>query len=55
MVHAHLAGQPSEPPVLACGLGIHAGLGRRLLGGEAETIETAEAAHLLVGDHPKPP
>jgi hypothetical protein len=55
MLHAYLAGQLAEPPVLACGLGVHAGLGGRLLGGEAESIEAAEAAHLLVGDHPKPP
>jgi hypothetical protein len=55
MLHAYLAGQPAEPPVLAGGLGVHAGLGGRLLGGEAESIEAAEAAHLLVGDHPKPP
>jgi hypothetical protein len=55
-VHAaHLAGQLAEPPVLAGGLGVHAGLGRCLLGGEAEPVEAAETAHLLVGDHPKPP
>jgi hypothetical protein len=55
-VHAsHLAGQLAEPPVLAGGLGVHAGLGRCLLGGEIEQVEAAETAHLLVGDHPKPP
>jgi hypothetical protein len=52
---SHLAGQLAEPPVLARGLGVHAGLGRCLLGEEAEKVETAETAHLLVGDHPKPP
>ncbi len=55
-VHAsHLAGQLAELPVLARGLGVHAGLGRCLLGQAAEQVEAAEAAHLLVGDHPKPP
>ncbi len=55
-VHAsYLAGQLAEPPVFAGGLGVHAGLGRCLLGGEVEQVEAAETAHLLVGDHPKPP
>jgi hypothetical protein len=55
-VHAsHLAGQLAELPVLAGGLGVHAGLGRCLLGEEAKQIKAAETAHLLVGDHPKPP
>jgi hypothetical protein len=50
-----LAGQSAKAAVLACGLGVHAGLGRGpLLGGTAD-VEAAEAAYLLVGDHQEPP
>jgi hypothetical protein len=50
-----LAGDFAEPPILPCGLGIHAGLGRRLLFGPTVQVEAAKAAHLLIADHPKPP
>ncbi len=55
MGHAHLAGQLAEPAILACGLGVDAGLGRRLFSRPAELVEATEAVHLLVGDNPKPP
>jgi hypothetical protein len=52
---SHLAGQLAEPAVLARGLLIDAGPGRRLPLGQALQVEAAQAAHLLIGDHPKPP
>jgi len=52
---SHLAGQAAEPAVLAGGLVVHAGLGRCLALGESPQVEAAEAAHLRIGDHPKPP
>lgn len=55
-VHAsHLAGQLAEPAVLARGLVVHAGLGRRLPLRQAAQVQAVEAAHLLIGDHQKPP
>jgi hypothetical protein len=55
-VHAsHLAGQLAEPAVLARRLLVHGGLGRRLPLRKAPQIQATEAAHLLIGDHPKPP
>jgi hypothetical protein len=55
-VHAFdLAGKFAEPPVLSCGLGIDASLGRRQFPGATVQVEAAETAHLLIGDHPKPP
>lgn len=55
VVHAYLAGQPLEPPVLACGLLVHAGLGRRLPFGDVPEVQAAETSDLLVGNHPEPP
>ncbi len=55
VLHADLAGQLAEPPVLACRLVVHAGPGRGQPRGGAELVEAAEPAHLQVGDHPKPP
>jgi hypothetical protein len=55
-VHASdLAGQFAEPPVLAGGLGIDVRLGGGLFLGTVLHVEAAQAAHLLIGDHPKPP
>ena len=51
--HADLARQPSQPPVLARRLVVHAGLGRRSPPGDTTEVEAAEAAHLVIGDHPK--
>jgi hypothetical protein len=55
MRHAHLAGQPSEPAVLARGLVVEAGLGGCLALGQSLVVQAAEAADLQVGDHPNPP
>jgi hypothetical protein len=55
MLHAHLAGQPSEPAVLARGLVVEAGLGGGLGLGQSLGVQAAETADLQVGDHPKPP
>jgi hypothetical protein len=55
-LHAsHLAGQLAEPAVFARRLLVHAGLGRRLTPQQAPQVQASEAAHLLIGDHPKPP
>ena len=55
-VHAsHLAGQLAEPAVLARRLVVHAGLGRRLAARQVPQVQAVQAAHLLIGDHPKPP
>lgn len=55
-VHAsHLAGQLAESTVLACRLGIDAGLVSGSLLGQSSEIESSESSHLLVGDHPEPP
>jgi hypothetical protein len=53
VLHADLARQPSEPPVLACRLVVHASLGRGPPAGDTVEVEAAEAAHLVIGDHPK--
>jgi hypothetical protein len=55
MVHAHLAGQLAEPPILACRLVVHAGFGGRLAPRPALQVEAAQSPDLLIGDHPKPP
>jgi hypothetical protein len=55
-LHAsHLAGQLAEPAVLARRLVVHAGPGRGLPPWQAAQVQAAQAAHLLIGDHPKPP
>jgi hypothetical protein len=55
-VHAsHLAGQFAEPAVLARRLGIDAGLVGGALLGQSAQVESAQAAHLLISDHPEPP
>jgi hypothetical protein len=55
MLHAYLTRQPSQPPVLACRLVVHAGPNRSLPPGKPLEVEAAEAAHLVIGDHPKAP
>ena len=50
-----LAGIHAEPPVLAGGLGIHAGPQRRHLFGKAVAVEATELPYLLVVDHREPP
>jgi hypothetical protein len=55
VLHAYLTRQPSEPPVLACGLVVHARPGRRLAAGAAAEVQAAEATHLVIANHPKPP
>jgi hypothetical protein len=55
-VHASdLAGQLAEAAILAGGLGIEAGPGGSLFLGPVLQVEAAQAAHLSIGDHPKPP
>jgi hypothetical protein len=53
VLHAYLARQPSQPPVLACRLVVHAGPGRGPTSGNALQVEAAQAAHLVIGHHPK--
>jgi hypothetical protein len=55
MGHAHLTGQLAEPPVLASGLVVDAGLGGGLALGQVQLIEAAQPTDVLIGDHPKPP
>ena len=56
MLHAYLTRQLSQPPVLACGLLIHAGPGRRLAQGPVETVQSEKASNVLIGDrHREPP
>lgn len=55
MLHAHLAGQPAEPPILACRLRVDTGLGRGLSSRPALMVEAAQALDVQIGDHPKPP
>jgi hypothetical protein len=50
-----LAGQLAEAAILAGGLGIEAGPGSGLFLGPVLQVEVAQAAHLSIGDHPKPP
>jgi hypothetical protein len=52
---SHFAGQLAEPAILACSLGIHAGLVGGAFFGQAAEIESLESSHLLIGDHPEPP
>jgi hypothetical protein len=55
-VHASdLAGQLAEAAILAGGLGIEAGPGGSLFLGPVLQVEATQAAHLSIGDHPKPP
>jgi hypothetical protein len=51
MLHAHLAGQPGQPPVLACRLAIHAGLGSGQRQRHTLLQGFAQAQDLLVRDH----
>ncbi len=46
MLHAHLAGQPAEPAVLARGLVVEAGLGGGLARGQSLVVQAAETADL---------
>jgi hypothetical protein len=55
MRHAHLAGQPAEPAVLARGLVVEAGAGGGLALGQALLVQAAEPTDLQISDHPKPP
>jgi hypothetical protein len=55
MLHAHLAGQPAEPAVLARGLVVEASLGGGLAFGQSLLVQAAKTADLQVGNHPKPP
>jgi hypothetical protein len=52
---SHLAGQLAEPAVLARRLLVHAGLGRRLTPRQSPRVQPAQAAHLLIRNHLKPP
>lgn len=52
---SHLAGQFAEPAILACRLGVHAGLVGGSLLGQPSEIESSQSSHLLIGDHPEPP
>jgi hypothetical protein len=55
-VHASdLTGQLTESPVLTGRLGIDARLGGGLFLGPVLQVETAQVAHLGIGNHPKPP
>lgn len=51
MRHAHLARQPGQPLVLACGMAVHAGLGRCQRQRHTLLQGLAQAQNLLVGDH----
>jgi hypothetical protein len=51
VLHAYLAGQPLKPPVLACGLAVHAGLGRGQRQRHTLLQGQAQAEDLLVRDH----
>ena len=53
VLHADLARQPVEAAVLARRLVVHVGLGRGPTAGEAPEVKEAEAAYLLISDHPK--
>ena len=55
MRHAYLAGQLTEPAILACSLVVDAGLGGGLGLGQSLVVEAAQTANVQVGDHPKPP
>jgi hypothetical protein len=55
MVHAYLTGQFAEPPVLAGGLVVDAGLGRSLTFAKSQLIAAAQPTDVQIGDHPKPP
>lgn len=53
--HPYLAGEPAEPAVLACGLGIHPGPEGRDRGGRALRVEAPQSENLLVGgEHAEP-
>lgn len=56
VLHAYLARQLAQPPVLACGLLIHAGPGRGLALGPVETVQSEKPSNVLIGDrHREPP
>ena len=56
VLHAYLTWQLAQPPVLACGLLIHAGPGRRLTLGPVETVQSEKASNVLISDrHREPP
>lgn len=55
MLHAHLAGQLAEPPILAGGLVVDAGPGSSLALGKALLIQAAQTTDVQVSNHPKPP
>jgi hypothetical protein len=46
MLHAHLAGQLAEPPILARGLVVEAGLGSSLALGQFLVVQAAKSADL---------
>jgi len=53
--HPYLAGEPAEPAVLACGLGIHAGPDGGDGGGRSPRIELPQSTNLLIGgEHAEP-
>jgi len=55
VLHAYLAGQAAEPPVLARGLLIQARLGGGLPLGQPPQFQATKASDLLVGRHREPP
>jgi hypothetical protein len=53
--HPYLAGEPAEPAVLACGLGIHPGPGGGESGGRALRVQPPQPTDLLIGrEHAEP-
>jgi hypothetical protein len=56
VLHAYLTRQLAQLPVLACGLLIHAGPGRRLALGPVETVQSEKPSNVLISDrHREPP
>ena len=51
----HLAGQPLQPPVLACRLVVHVAPRRGHAQSLADRDQPPQFAHHLIGDHRKPP
>ena len=51
MLHAHLAWQPVQAPIFACGLGVHVGLGSGQRQRHTLLQGLAQAQDLLVRDH----
>lgn len=55
MRHPYLAGEPAEPAVLACGLGIHARPEGGEGGGCALRVQPPQLPNLLIrGEHAEP-